>query len=335
MTLPEISQLRSQVVTLEQLLEVHELTVIEQSDRLEQTLRQLRERSEELEREIAERERAQELAAAYRELEQAQAASLNIMEDLARQKHALEQAYQKIQQKTEELARSNQELEQFAYVASHDLQEPLRKMINYAQLVARRYHGQLEADADRFLAYIVEGALRMQALIHDLLTYSRVGREMVVEPTDLAAVLQQVLSDLGVKIQESGAVVTADPLPTVLAHPTHMAQLLQNLLSNAVKFRGKEPPRVHVSVVRRQDEWVVSVRDHGIGIDPQYHERIFVIFQRLHTRQEYPGTGIGLAICKKIVERHGGRIWVDSVSGQGATFSLTIPAADQGGSHGG
>lgn len=227
-----------------------------------------------------------------------------------------------------ELARSNAELEQFAYVASHDLQEPLRMIASYTQLLARRYRGRLNADADEFMTYVIDGVARMQQLLKDLLAYSRAGTHgRTCEPTDCTAVLTSVLANLRLAIEESAAVVTYDALPTVMADPTQLAQLLQNLIGNAIKYRGPAPPRVHVSAVGQPGRWCFAVRDNGLGIDPQFAERIFVIFQRLHARHEYSGTGIGLAICKKIVERHGGQIWVDSAPGQGATFYFTLPAA--------
>jgi len=238
-----------------------------------------------------------------------------------------QQAEHALADKARELARSNTELEQFAYVASHDLQEPLRMVSSYTQLLARRYKGKLGSDADEFIGYAVDGATRMQRLIQDLLAYSRVGTKgRDFEPTDCEGLLDRVLGDLKVAIKESGAVVTHDPLPTVTADGTQLGQLLQNLIGNAIKFRNQEPPLVHVSSKRDGKEWILSVRDNGIGIDHQYAERIFVIFQRLHKREEYQGTGIGLAVCKKIVERHGGRIWVESNSDKGATFYFTLPA---------
>jgi light-regulated signal transduction histidine kinase (bacteriophytochrome) len=232
-----------------------------------------------------------------------------------------------LRKKTEELARSNEDLEQFAYVASHDLQEPLRMVTSYVQLLSKRYKAKLDADANEFIDFAVDGAVRMRKLINDLLTYSRVGTQgKGLFPTDSEAVLAQSVNNLKVTIEENGALVTHDPLPTVTADSSQLEQLLQNLIGNAIKFRGSEPPRIHLSASRNGKGWVFSVRDNGIGIAPEYSKRIFIIFQRLHSRQEYPGTGIGLAICKKIVERHGGHIWVESDAGKGATFRFTLPA---------
>jgi signal transduction histidine kinase/CHASE3 domain sensor protein len=231
-------------------------------------------------------------------------------------------------ERARELARSNAELEQFAYVASHDLQEPLRAVVSYLQLLERRYKGNLDERADKYIGYAVDGARRMQTLINDLLTYSRAGRrhEQYVE-VDLEALLTRVMKSLEVGIEESGASVTHDPLPTIVADPVGLGQLLQNLVGNAIKFRSEQPPTIHVSARRQERAWLVSVRDNGIGIAPEYQERIFVLFQRLHGRDEYAGTGIGLAICKKIVERHGGMLWVESTPGGGSTFLFTIPDA--------
>ena len=226
----------------------------------------------------------------------------------------------------EELARSNAELEQFAYVASHDLQEPLRMVASYTQLLARRYEGKLDADADEFIGYAVDGATRMQQLISDLLAFSRVGtRGRPLAPMDAQAAYEEALGNLALTIDESGAEVSADPLPMVTGDYGQIVQLLQNLIGNAIKFRGEAAPRVHLSAERRDAEWVFSLADNGIGIDSQYFERIFVIFQRLQGRREFPGTGIGLALCKKIVARHNGRIWVESEPGRGTTFQFTIP----------
>lgn len=197
---------------------------------------------------------------------------------------------------------------------------------SYTQLLGKRYKGRLDEDADEFIAYAVNGASRMQALIQDLLAFSRVDSQgQRFEPTSVETLLGYALDNLKGAIEEAGAVITHDPLPAVMADERQFLHLLQNLLSNGLKFRGPEPPRIHLSAERRAGEWLFSVRDNGIGIDPQYSERIFVLFQRLHTNAEYPGTGIGLAICKKIVERHGGRIWMDSHSGQGTTFFFTVP----------
>ena len=232
-----------------------------------------------------------------------------------------------LRQKTEELARSNKDLEQFAYVASHDLQEPLRMVTSYVQLLAKRYQGKLDTDANEFIGFAVDGAVRMRKLINDLLTYSRVGTQgNELSPTDSEAVLALSLNDLKLAIEENGALVTHDPLPRVMADHSQLSQLFQNLIGNAIKFRSNEPPRVHLSASRNGNGWTFSVRDNGIGIAAEYSERIFVIFQRLHSRKEYAGTGIGLAICKKIVERHGGRIWVESEIGKGATFCFILPA---------
>lgn len=197
---------------------------------------------------------------------------------------------------------------------------------SYVQLLERRYKGKLDDDADDFIAFAVDGANRMQKMINDLLAYSRVGtRGKPFELTNCEDVLDRVLDNLQVAIEESGATITREPLPTVMADDLQLGQLFQNLISNAVKFRGEEPPRVHISVEQNDNEWMFSVCDNGIGIDPEHAERIFAIFQRLYNRGEYPGTGIGLAICKKIVQRHGGRIWVESEPKEGSTFYFTIP----------
>jgi PAS domain S-box-containing protein len=239
----------------------------------------------------------------------------------------LKQAQLELAQKAEELERSNKELEQFAYVASHDLQEPLRMVASYLQLLERRYAEKLDADAFEFIQFAVDGATRMKTLINDLLAYSRVGtRGNPFKPTDLNRVLGQVRANLGAAIDESQTLLTSDGLPTLMADEIQMVQLFQNLVSNAIKFRNESAPRVHVGAGESADGWVFSVHDNGIGIDPEYFERIFVIFQRLHARGKYPGTGIGLAISKRIVERHGGRIWVESQPGEGATFYFTMSA---------
>ncbi|MCD6041752.1 MAG: multi-sensor signal transduction histidine kinase, partial [Burkholderiales bacterium] len=229
-----------------------------------------------------------------------------------------------------ELKRSNAELEQFAYVASHDLQEPLRMVASYTQLLGRRYESKLDGDAREFMAYIVDGATRMKQLIEDLLAYSRVGtKAQDFRPVPVEAAVRRALFNLRVAIEESGAAVTYDPMPTVQADEVQLGQLLQNLVGNALKFRSNSVPRIHLGVLEKDSEFVFEVRDNGIGIEPQYYERIFMVFQRLHNKGEYPGTGIGLAICKKVVERHGGRIWVESRPAQGpdqgSSFFFTLP----------
>jgi signal transduction histidine kinase len=239
-------------------------------------------------------------------------------------------AEEALEKKTEELARSNRDLEQFAYVASHDLQEPLRMVTSYVQLLARRYKGKLDSEADEFIVFAMDGALRMWRLINDLLAYSRVRTESSeLESTDCEAVLRQSLDNLKAAMEENGAIVTHDALPTVTANNPQLLQLFQNLIGNAIKFRGSEPPHVHVSASRNGNGWTFSVRDNGIGIAPEYAKRIFILFQRLHSREKYAGTGIGLAICQKIVERHGGYIWVESELGRGATFYFTLPASEE------
>ncbi len=262
---------------------------------------------------------------------------LNVdLEERVRERTAqLEEANANLARQAEELARSNAELEQFAYVASHDLQEPLRMVSSFTQLLAKRYRGRLDADADDFIDYVVGGAVRMQHLINDLLTYSRVGRAGEgFAPTDCAAVVATACANLRTAIEECGAQVTSDPLPTVAAEAPQLLQVFQNLIGNAIKFHRKDaPPRVHVGARRQEGDWLFWVRDNGIGIEPQYAARIFLVFQRLHGRKEYPGTGIGLAICKKVVERHGGRIWVESEPGRGSTFFFTLPVRAEEGSH--
>jgi PAS domain S-box-containing protein len=229
-------------------------------------------------------------------------------------------------QKAADLERSNKELEQFAYVASHDLQEPLRMVSSFTQLLGERYAGQLDEKAKKYIDYAVDGAVRMQRLINDLLFYSRVGtRGQPLESADSHAILGEAIANLAATIEETGAMVTQDDLPTVRADASQLVQVFQNLIANAMKFTGDAPPRIHVSARDDGRHWTYAVRDNGIGIDPQHVERVFVIFQRLHTRQEYPGTGIGLALCKRIVERHDGRIWFESEPGAGSTFFFTIP----------
>jgi signal transduction histidine kinase len=228
--------------------------------------------------------------------------------------------------KADELARSNADLEQFAYVASHDLQEPLRMVAAYTQLLGERYKGKLDADADKFIGYATEGATRMQVLIQDLLAFSRVGRNGgSCERIDCNAAMKDVLQTLAGAIQESGAVVTHGELPALWADHTQIMQIFQNLVGNALKFRGSNPPLISVQAEKNGQHWQFSVSDNGIGIAPEHADNIFVVFQRLHARTEYPGNGIGLAICKKIVERAGGRIWMESQAGSGSTFKFTMP----------
>jgi signal transduction histidine kinase len=229
-----------------------------------------------------------------------------------------------------ELQRSNAELEQFAYVASHDLQEPLRKVASFCQLLQQRYGGQLDERADQYIGFAVDGARRMQDLINDLLAFSRVGRvERPHVPVDCNALLERARADLATAIEESGAEVESGPLPTVEGDASLLRLVFQNLLGNAIKFRGEAAPRVRVDAERDDGQWRFSVGDNGIGIDPEYAERIFVIFQRLHPRSTYEGTGIGLAMCRKIVEYHGGRMWLDTSDGDsGSRFCFTLPADD-------
>jgi PAS domain S-box-containing protein len=242
----------------------------------------------------------------------------------------VQQRTAELARQTAELARSNMELSQFAYVASHDLQEPLRMMASFAQLLSERYQGKLDSDADEFIHFITDGATRMQRLINDLLLYSRAGRgEIATAPVDFNTVLELACANLRAVITEKNVSITADRLPVVIGNDALLVQLLQNLIGNAIKFaRPNVRSEVHVGVKREDKEWVFSVRDNGIGFDPQHAERIFLIFQRLHPRVEYPGTGIGLSICRKIVERHYGRIWAESVPGSGSTFCFTLPAAE-------
>ena len=268
-------------------------------------------------RDVTARKRAEAELTRYREH----------LEELVQQRTSeLETANAHLRRTTAELASSNQELEQFAYVASHDLQEPLRAVTGYLGLIEKQLGDQLEDKVRHHVDGAVQGASRMHTLITDLLALSRVGtRGQALEPADLNAVLDQALEGLGASVRETGARITRDPLPILSVDAGQMAQLFQNLIGNALKFRGERPPEIHVSAERKPDQWVFGVRDNGIGIEPQYSERIFLIFQRLHTRKHYAGTGIGLAICKKIVDRHGGAIWVESQPGQGSTFYFNIP----------
>ena len=242
--------------------------------------------------------------------------------DITAQRHA-ENA---LKQSLVDLTRSNEDLQQFAYVASHDLQEPLRNVASCVQLLEKQYKGKLDADADMYIDYAVEGAVRMKALIQDLLTYSRVGTlGKTFGPADCELILAETVKNLRSAITETGAVIHHDPLPTIPADDTQLLRVFQNLIGNSIKFRGDEPPRIHVSAVKDGTEWIFSVADNGIGIDSRYLDRIFMIFQRLHKRFQYGGTGMGLAIVKKVVERHGGRVWAESELGKGTIFYFAIP----------
>ena len=222
---------------------------------------------------------------------------------------------------------SNEELDRFAYVASHDLQEPLRMVSLYTQLLKRRYAGELDSTANEFMEYTVECAGRMEALLRDILAYTQVANAVVQQsaPVDANSVLETAVANLRSAIAESGAQIESTGLPQIPMRETHLLQLFQNLIGNAIKYRGKQQPTVEVSATEEQDHWLFRVKDNGIGIDSQYTDQIFGLFKRLHSRQDYPGTGVGLAICQKIVERYNGRIWAESTLGQGSTFYFTIP----------
>ncbi|MFC5817139.1 sensor histidine kinase [Nonomuraea harbinensis] len=241
-------------------------------------------------------------------------------------------AWRTASDQADELRRSNGELEQFAYVASHDLQEPLRKVASFTQMLEQRYENELDDRARQYIHYAVDGAKRMQLLINDLLDFSRVGRVGGEKaPMDSGVAVRSALDNLSAAIEDAGATVTTGELPRVTGSPSQLTQLFQNLIENAVKFRGDEPPRVRIEAVERDGMWEFSCSDNGIGVDPKYADRIFLIFQRLHPRDVYAGTGIGLALCRKIVDYHGGRLWLDGDSGEtggrGTTFRWTLPAA--------
>jgi PAS domain S-box-containing protein len=261
-------------------------------------------------------------------IEIAQTAGSQIAQFIARllAEAALREANDELARQAEELKRSNSELEQFAYVASHDLQEPLRMISSYTQLLMRRYGDRFDKEAKEFMDFVVDGSARMKQLIEDILAYSRIGtRGRELAPVESEAALKRALGSLRGSIEASGATVTHDPLPPVHADAVQLAQLFQNLIGNALKFKGPDAPLVRVSATQRADAWEFAVNDNGIGIDPEFFGRIFMVFQRLHGKGEYPGTGIGLAICKKVVDRHGGRIWVESWPGAGSTFYFTLP----------
>ena len=246
---------------------------------------------------------------------------LSIAQDVTERKHA----ETNLQLTLQELKRSNAELEQFAYVASHDLQEPLRTITGMVQLLQKKYQNNLDAQADQYIAYMVEAAERLQALINDLLEFSRVDRlNRLFEEIYMNDTVETALKSLSKTIRENNAAITYDDLPKVKGDSSQLIRLLQNLIGNAIKFKGERQPEIHISVKNMEDTWQFSIHDNGIGIEPEYFERIFVIFQRLHTRSEYPGTGIGLSLCKKIVQRHGGQIWVESETGTGTTFHFTL-----------
>ena len=260
----------------------------------------------------------QELQSRTRELEESRLAAVNMMQDIAR-------AREDLAEQAELLKRSNADLEQFASVASHDLQEPLRAVSGYCQILQRNFADDLDPKAVGYINSAVEGAQRMQQLIDDLLTYSRIGREGTdLQLIDYNEVVEQAITRLKAPIEESNAAVDVGDLPMVKVESRQHVQLIQNLISNAIKYRGDDPPRIAISAETRDNDWVFTVCDNGIGIEPQFFERIFTIFQRLHTREEYSGTGIGLALCKRIVDRHNGRIWVESEPGKGSGFHFTV-----------
>jgi light-regulated signal transduction histidine kinase (bacteriophytochrome) len=249
-----------------------------------------------------------------------------LIETIRREEVALRASEERFRAQAAELAQSNAELEQFAYIASHDLQEPLRMVASYTQLLAERYRGRLDADADEFIGYASGGARRMQTLINDLLQYSRLGRRpLALQPVRVADAVRDALQNLKPAVEESDAEVNVSDLPVVTADAPQFVQLFQNLIGNAIKFHGSEPPRVEIAAEPSDGRWIFSVRDNGIGIDPRYADRIFGMFQRLHSKERYPGTGIGLAVARKIVERHGGEIWVESRPAEGSLFRFTVP----------
>jgi light-regulated signal transduction histidine kinase (bacteriophytochrome) len=285
---------------------------------------------------ISERKRAEEeLRRAHDELDirvhqrtkELKEANVSLQNEIAERKRAEEG----LKRAVDDLARSNKELEQFAYVASHDLQEPLRTVASYVDLLSMKYKGKLDEKADKYIFYAVDGASRMSTLINDLLTYSRVGtRGKPFEQVDMNVVFKSAVDNLKSSIRGQRAEISHDELPGVFGDETQLVQLLQNMIGNAIKFRKKDTiPRIHISAARGSDAWTFGVRDNGIGIEPEFCERIFTIFQRLHTRDEYPGTGVGLAICRRIVERHGGRIWLESRLGEGSTFFFTMPIKEK------
>ncbi len=271
-----------------------------------------------------------EIAALAGDIERMRVALVDQVQVLESSRAEIALAHELLVEQAEELRRSNRDLEQFAYVASHDLQEPLRKIASFTQLLQKRYGGQMDERADQYIAFAVDGAKRMQQLIQDLLGFSRVGRVGgEVSDVDLGSVLEVALDNLSEAVDEAGATVTHDELPVVRGEAPLLTQLLQNLVGNAIKFRDPaRPATVHLSARRVEESWELECRDNGIGIDPQYADRVFVIFQRLHAKDVYEGTGIGLSLCKKIVEFHGGRIWIEQPDGAGTSIRWTLPAAD-------
>jgi signal transduction histidine kinase len=294
-----------------------------------QTLEELRLKEMELARQLDTADRLnRELERTNDELDRTNKGVISLYKEIEDKNVDLQHQVRERQLAEGRLARSNKELEHFAYIASHDLQEPLRMIGSFLQLLAAESGDRVGEEGREYIRFAVDGAQRMQQLIEDLLAYSRVDRKgRPFAPTDMEGVLASVLADLRHVIEDSGAAVDHDPLPTVMADGVQMTQLLQNLVLNGIKFRGRAAPRVRVSARPGDGEWIFSVADNGIGIEPQHLEKVFVIFQRLHTRDEYPGTGIGLAVCQRIVERHGGRIWAESEPGRGSTFFFTIPLA--------
>jgi light-regulated signal transduction histidine kinase (bacteriophytochrome) len=256
---------------------------------------------------------------AHSKLARQQKIMYSLLEDLNDSKKALAE-------KAEELERSNSDLDQYAAVVSHDLKEPLNTVSNFLQLYKDRYKGRLDGEADEYIQFACDGAARMRTMIKDLLEYSRVTKKSTpFSPTDLNEVLNSALDNLKASIEGNGAKIIADALPTAMADASQMLQLFQNLIANAIKFRSNDPPRVEIHCRKSEGEWRFCVRDDGIGFEQRYAERIFLIFQRLHARSAYPGSGIGLAVAKKIVERHGGRIWAESQVGKGSSFYFTLP----------
>ncbi len=307
------------------------LTVLRRTEEIEKLVSartaELMGAKQQLEKENGKRKRVQKLLELQaRALQSQRTAALNMMEDAQEAKSKSEQAEQRLSTQAEELLRSNRDLEQFAYVASHDLQEPLRTVVSFATLLEKRNSDRLNGDSKEYLQFMVSGALRMQSLIQDLLAYSKVARgELHKEPIDLREIVKTVLKNLDAAVKESGCQVRVDPLPTLQVNRGQMQQLFQNLISNAIKYRAHNPPAVRISSIRSREGFLITVEDNGLGIEAKHFERVFIIFQRLHTDSDNKGTGIGLAVCKKIVERHGGKIWVESEPGKGSRFRFILP----------